>query len=91
MKMQALVLSSLVLGFGLAGSLQAKTKERWVCLKDAAEVPVKGKKAADKKNDCIAQSGSWEKAGPAGKTPADAPAADKEGATEQSSGTGGAW
>jgi hypothetical protein len=68
--------------FVCVGSLSfaspAAAKAKWVCMKDGAEVKVKGKKPKDKEKDCTAQGGVWEKA--------------KEAQEEkQESGMGGAW
>jgi hypothetical protein len=79
MKAKAALLLSLAFSLGTSGILLAKGKEKdkWVCMKDEAEVKVKGKTAQDKGKDCEAQGGSWAKA--------------DHHAAKQSSGGGGAW
>ena len=77
--------------FILASSLLSLTtnvalanEAKWVCTKDGKNVKVKGDKADDKKKDCEAQGGSWEKAT---KHKAEGGSA----APAQSSGGGGSW
>jgi hypothetical protein len=62
----------------LAASQHAQAKTKWVCLKDGEEIEVKGKKPKEKKKDCVAQGGVWEKSKPAPEE-------------KQESGMGGAW
>lgn len=79
MKATAALLVSVLFGLGTVGVLHAKGKEKskdkWVCMKDEAEVKVKGKTAAEKGKDCETQGGTWEKLE----------------AENQSSGNGGGW
>ncbi len=79
MKAKNILLVCLAFGFGATGMLQAKakekSKEKWSCMKDEAEVKVKGNTAEEKGKDCASQGGTWEKI-----------EADK-----QSSGNGGGW
>ncbi|HET9236564.1 MAG TPA: hypothetical protein VFO10_04910 [Oligoflexus sp.] len=63
---------------GLSVANPAAAKAKRVCMKDGAEVKVKGKKPKEKEKDCTAQGGVWEKA----------KAAHEE---KQESGMGGAW
>jgi hypothetical protein len=63
---------------GLSFANPAAAKAKWVCMKDGAEVKVKGKNPKEKEKDCTAQGGVWEKV--------------KEAHEEkQESGMGGAW
>jgi hypothetical protein len=77
MKVTSLFVIAFTCSLGVMSvSAQAKEKDKWVCMKDGAEVKVKGKKPEDKEKDCTANGGTWEKA---------------EHGDKQSSGSGGAW
>jgi hypothetical protein len=71
------ILFTCTLSLAASQHAHAKAKAKWVCMKDGEEVEVKGKKPKEKKKDCTAQGGVWEKAKPASE--------------EQNSGMGGAW
>lgn len=59
--------SLLVVALGVGASTAAMAhgshehETEWVCMKDGKQIKVKGKGDREKKKNCVAKGGSWEK------------------------------